>query len=141
MSKELKYIEELKSKYKEDKETLRKLYYIKKAIEALEIIKEKECLFKGLSEINKEEFHLLKEILRIKEEGITMNYKNWKITIKENGKDETVVLLENTKTNQAAEHHIKHDESTPEPMSIDEIRVYCESMIDIYEYNESSKSK
>lgn len=36
---------------------------IEKELKALEIIKKKECIFKGLSETNQEEYELLKEVL------------------------------------------------------------------------------
>ena len=34
-----------------------------KQLDAIEIIKKKECLFKGLSELTQEEYELLKEVL------------------------------------------------------------------------------
>ena len=36
---------------------------IEKELKALEIIRKRECLFKGLSETTQEEFNLLKEVL------------------------------------------------------------------------------
>ena len=36
---------------------------IEKELNALEIIKNKECIFKGLSETTQEEYELLKEVL------------------------------------------------------------------------------
>lgn len=36
---------------------------IEKELKALEIIKNKECIFKGLSETTQEEYELLKEVL------------------------------------------------------------------------------
>lgn len=65
MSKELKALESIKdfidiecvSGYEKDLNT------IEKALKALEIIKKRECLFKGLSETTQEEYDLLKEIL------------------------------------------------------------------------------
>ena len=38
-------------------------YTVEKELKALEIIKKRECLFKGLSETTQEEYDLLKEVL------------------------------------------------------------------------------
>ena len=37
---------------------------VKKALKALEVIKKRECLFKGLSETTQEEYDLLKEVVK-----------------------------------------------------------------------------
>jgi hypothetical protein len=49
------------------RESIRKseeIEIIEKSLKALEISKEKECLFRGLSETTQEEFDLLMEVLR-----------------------------------------------------------------------------
>ena len=40
-----------------------KIKIIEKELKALEIIKNKECIFKGLQDVTQEEFDLLKEVL------------------------------------------------------------------------------
>ena len=66
MSKELSPLEALEKIRKEIAYySLYKKYLdiIETALKALEIIKKRKCLFKGLSEVNQEEFDLLKEAL------------------------------------------------------------------------------
>lgn len=47
----------------QNKKTKKSSSTIEKELKALEIIKNKECIFKGLSETTQEEYELLKEVL------------------------------------------------------------------------------
>lgn len=47
----------------QSKKVIKDLKIIEKELKALEIIKKRECLFKGLSETTQEEYDLLKEVL------------------------------------------------------------------------------
>lgn len=64
MSKGLKVLQEIKSKPFSWEKLKDSLDIIEKELKALEIIRDKECLFKGLSETTQEEFDLLMEALK-----------------------------------------------------------------------------
>ena len=59
MSKSLEALQDLMN----GKHKIHNYYVIEKELKALEIIKKRECLFKGLSETTQEEYDLLKEVL------------------------------------------------------------------------------
>lgn len=63
MSKGLKALERLKPLIEANfKHWKQDVGYIEKELKALEIIKNKECIFKGLQDVTQEEYDLLKEV-------------------------------------------------------------------------------
>ena len=63
MSKGLEVLEKLKKYMYPKSKMTKKLPIIEKELKALEIIKNKQCIFKGLQEVSQEEYDLLKEVL------------------------------------------------------------------------------